>query len=126
MPNTTRPHVSPFEVCFGKRPDLSHLRVFGSRGFVQAYRVWDLETERVLTTRTVVLNENSSASYSELPPRADNTLQVAQLIHFDDDVVRSGPQSPSQSTNEDIEMTSSEPDGILAVNDCAEDMGVDE
>jgi hypothetical protein len=150
--NTARPHVSPFEVFFGKRPHLSHLRVFGSRGFVhvkkskrskwdpkahrcillgysdtsKAYRVWDLETERVLTSRTVVLDENPHASYSNRPPRADNTLQVAQWIDSDDDVASCDPQSPSRSTNEDIEMTSCEPDGIQAVNDCAEDMDVDE
>ncbi|KAE9091335.1 hypothetical protein PF005_g18013 [Phytophthora fragariae] len=152
VPNTARPHVSPFEVFFGKRPDLSHLRVFGSRGFVhvekskrskwdpkahhciflgysdtsKAYRVWDLETERVLTSRTVLLDENPPASYSNLPPRADNTFQVAQWVDSNDDVARSGTQSPSLSTNEDIEMTSGEPDGIEAVNDCAEDMDIDE
>ncbi|KAE8982274.1 hypothetical protein PR003_g24742 [Phytophthora rubi] len=89
VPNTARPH--PFEVFFGKRPDLSHLQGFSSREFVhvmkskrskwdpkahrsiflgysntsKAYRVWDLETERVLTSRNVLLDEIPPASYSK-------------------------------------------------------------
>lgn len=39
LPNTARTSVSPFEVFYGKRPDLSHLRVFGSRGFVHVEKV---------------------------------------------------------------------------------------
>lgn len=73
LPNSANPAKSPYEVCFGARPSLSELRVFGSAGYAhidkskrqkldpksyrcmflgyaensKAYRVLDVQSEKV-------------------------------------------------------------------------------
>ncbi|GMF11896.1 unnamed protein product [Phytophthora lilii] len=78
IPNSARPGVSPLEVLTGSKPVLDYLRVFGAKGFVpidkvkrtkldakahrclflgyaetsKAYRVWDLDDKRLVTSRS--------------------------------------------------------------------------
>lgn len=84
-----RVDMSPWESLTGNKPDLSYFRVFGSSGFYRvddskrskldpkanrclflgysetskAYRVWDYKLNRVVITRSVVLNEQPPDSY---------------------------------------------------------------
>ncbi|OWZ11240.1 LOW QUALITY PROTEIN: polyprotein [Phytophthora megakarya] len=86
LPNTAHSGTTPHELVYGVKPDLSHLRVFGSRGFIhvdkslrskwdskahscislgyaagsKAYRVWDEEDQRLVTSRTVHLDERGN------------------------------------------------------------------
>lgn len=90
--NKNNEKVTPFELWSGRKPNLSHLRVFGSKGFVldkrtgkhkfaekgkemilvgygdtkKAYRMLDLETKHVEYSRDVSFIEpiNRSVSYS--------------------------------------------------------------
>ncbi|POM64196.1 Retrotransposon Tca5 Polyprotein [Phytophthora palmivora] len=92
LSNSTRGDTTPYEMVHNIKPDLNHLRVFGSRGYVhvdksrrpkwdskahrciflvyapssKAYRVWDEEDERLVTTRTVRLNEHAPDRFVEL------------------------------------------------------------
>lgn len=87
-------NVTPYEVWHGQRPDLSNLRIFGSRCLVhivhkhpknkllkrckeclmiglsqkhKAYRLYDLEKKRIFYSRDVVVRENSEDVYAVLP-----------------------------------------------------------
>jgi len=86
---TTRglgPKTTPFEVLFGRKPNLSYLRVFGSRcwyrvghqqvdkldrrareavmiGYargIRGYKLWDIAEEKVVVSRDVVFDEFNS------------------------------------------------------------------
>ncbi|KAE8969014.1 hypothetical protein PR001_g27622 [Phytophthora rubi] len=135
VPNTARPQSTPHEVFMGHKPDLSHLRVFGSRGFVhvdksrrikwdarahaciflgyaagsKAYSVWDVEDERVVTTRTVVLDERP----------VDNNRNVVHVtrqapLELDDDVnlVQQQPIVPVTDNGGDTEMAEVDDDPV--------------
>jgi hypothetical protein len=84
--------VTPFELVFGDKPDLSHIRVFGSKGFAhvdkhartkfeskayrcmllgysettKGYRVWNSMKNKVEIVRTVQFQEMSPNSYVEV------------------------------------------------------------
>ncbi|KAI9917826.1 hypothetical protein PsorP6_012618 [Peronosclerospora sorghi] len=127
IPNTLRPRMSPFKDLHGKRPDLNHLRVFGSRGYVRvddskrsklepkahrcifvgylvgskAYRVWDLDEERLVTTRTVELDERPPSPYLNLT----DASKPATIINLDvDDKSTSMPAHTPQPFQSDIDM----------------------
>ncbi|GMF25303.1 unnamed protein product [Phytophthora fragariaefolia] len=127
VPNTARPQSTPLEVFTGHKPDLSNLRVFGSRGFVhvdksrrskwdarahaciflgyaagsKAYRVWDVEDERVVTTRTVVLAERPVENYRTV---VHVTRQAPLELDDDVNLVPQQPVVPVTDNGCDTEM----------------------
>ncbi|KAE9107495.1 hypothetical protein PF010_g12242 [Phytophthora fragariae] len=131
IPNTARGDLTPYEVFWGKKPWLDHLRVFGSRGFMhidksirtkwdskahkimllgyadnaKAYRVWDFDASRVATARTINVDER--------PPSTIQTLGVSnrlpEVLQFPDDlsVDENGhdprPAAPNGTGNVDVD-----------------------
>lgn len=108
-PSTTVNHKTPFEMWFGYKPDLSRLRVFGSRAFVhvpkekQAGKLGDRAEEHILVgytdagykpwcqrTRTVVVSRDVKFCEDETKP----------TVVFDDNVVEI---HPAESVAEDSE-----------------------
>ncbi|KAI9920721.1 hypothetical protein PsorP6_001592 [Peronosclerospora sorghi] len=106
---------------------MNHLRVFGSQWYVRgdeskrskldpkahrciflgyavgskAYRVWDLDEERLVTTRTVQLDERPPSPYLNLT----DACQPATIINLDvDDKSTSTPTHAPQPFQPDIDM----------------------
>lgn len=117
LPNTARKHSTLYEHFRGKKLAINHLHIFESRDFVhvdhskrlkwdskahkcvflgyaeasKAYRVWDEEDERVVATRTLILNEAPPAACidtSTLPSKF-------QVSHWSDDDVEQVAQPKS-------------------------------
>lgn len=110
LPNSARKDKTPYEILHGQRPSVGHMRVFGSRGFVhvddsrrakwdakahrcvflgyaessKAYRVWDEEDERVVVTRTVLLDERPLPQY-ETRATSQTASPPATWTWLDDD-----------------------------------------
>nr|CCA18272.1 putative polyprotein [Albugo laibachii Nc14] len=108
IPNHRRSNTTQFETCFGFKPDLGHLRVFGSTGFAhidkskrskldakaypclnlgyaddsKAYRVFNKLTYRVEISRSVQLGEGSENRYVQV---IDHSLLVLHRPVFSDD-----------------------------------------
>ena len=141
IPNSANPHVSPIQLLFHVKPDLQHLRVFGARGFVfvdkakrtkldpkahaciflgyavgsKGYRVWDLEAEKLVISRTIQLQEQPP---SELNPVCNGPIdQGPDYTIVDDDAAGSPPPPPNylEPPVSDMEVDS----------DHADDMDVD-
>ena len=100
--------TTPYEMWYGSKPDLSHLRVIGSTAYIHIpkekrtkldshsrkgimvgyggtnqYRVWDLTKEDVVISRDVVFIEGKSinqtpAAYVEEPRNRHNSLTEAE------------------------------------------------
>ncbi|GMF31514.1 unnamed protein product [Phytophthora fragariaefolia] len=104
VPNTARPQSTPHEVFTGHKPDLSNLRVFGSREFVH-----DVEDERVVTTRTVVLDERPVKTY-----RTVMHVTRQAPLELDDDVnlVQQQPVVPVTDNGCDTEMAEGDDDPV--------------
>lgn len=142
VPNTARPQSTPLEVFTGVKPDLSHLRVFGAKGFVhvdksrrskwdakahrciflgyapgsKAYRVWDCEDERLVTTRTVALDERPVDSYHTVI----HTTQQAPMVIDDDANALQRQSSPPANTDGETDVDMEED------NNATVDMEVDD
>ncbi|GMF27787.1 unnamed protein product [Phytophthora fragariaefolia] len=109
--NTARRGKSPFEVLNGVQPVLDYFRVFGAHGYVhldksnrmkwdarshrciflgyadgsKAYRVWDCEDQRLVMTRTVILDERAPARYRNAILMHDGDGQHQRQAAVDDD-----------------------------------------
>lgn len=129
IPNTARPDMSPLEVLTGTRPSLEHLKVFGSPGFIKiddskrskwdskahrciflgysdttkGFRVWDIDGQRIVTTRTIQLDERPPPSHSNVMLIRDGGGDYVPLME-DDDESRAQPLPTQRSNVEDMEV----------------------
>ena len=132
VPNSARVDMSPWETLTGNKPDLSYFRVFGSIAFYRvddskrskldpkanrclfigysetskAYRVWDYKLNRVVITRSVVLNEQPPDSYKTVIYINGSEHQVRDDHDFDDcaSVSSTPPQGPDSSDPEAMDV----------------------
>ncbi|POM81344.1 Hypothetical protein PHPALM_704 [Phytophthora palmivora] len=77
--NTARTSGSPFEVFYGKRPDLPRLRVFGSRGFAHVEKVkrskWDAKANRCIFLGLPASDTNGTPAGTALTYNAPELLE---------------------------------------------------
>lgn len=116
LPCAAHPDKTPYEVCFGQRPDVSHYRVFGSKGFAhidkhkrskfdskafacmflgysdttKGYRVLNLNSNKVEIVRTVKFQEVPTTKFVEVTHQYE-----PRVVFVDDDEV---PATPSIAT----------------------------
>lgn len=120
LPTTLLSHQTPFECIYGKLPSYSHLRVFGCLAYTtdvhvphkfapqakrcvflgypvgqKAYKLYDLATHQVFTSRDVIFHENIF-SYEFTPSTFTNSAPIIPLSIFDPS--SSGPLSTVQHT----------------------------
>ncbi|KAL7685825.1 hypothetical protein Plhal304r1_c029g0095271 [Plasmopara halstedii] len=139
LPNTARPFISPFEMFYGKKLELSHFRVFGARRFVhidkskrskwdpkahncifliysetsRAYRVWKSDAERAVTTRTVLLDESPPDSHCNVYSDGEAGTRIMQWSILDDEDLSSPVPSPQPAPDTNMEIAED-----LATADC--------
>ncbi|KAI9907537.1 hypothetical protein PsorP6_016533 [Peronosclerospora sorghi] len=108
--NAARGYKTPYEVIWDEKLWLDHMRVFGSTDFVyvdqskrgmfnakayryiflgyakgsRAYRVWDCETNRIVVTWTIDLDECPPSEYISAPYTRESQLQWIVLDDHDD------------------------------------------
>ena len=125
---------TPLERCFGSKPDLSNLRVFGSKGYAQidkskrskfenkvfpciflgystqtkGYRVWNTQDKRLIVTRTAKFEEIQRLQYVQV---VDNDQQGGRYnVDYDGDIYVE--QLPQASMNQPDEHEPMEVDEI--------------
>lgn len=133
------PRTRPYEVWNGRKPDVSHLRVFGSMcwysshgksrkklderakvavmiGYAEnkvAYKLWDPESRKVLASRDVVFAEDREAnSANEDKGLSDSQAEVDLSTPSDDNVgpvTSPGNENEEQSTFEPAESHTESP-----------------
>nr|CCA17998.1 putative polyprotein [Albugo laibachii Nc14] len=136
VPNHRRSNTTPFETCFGFKPDLGHLRVFGSTGFahidkskrskldakaypclflgytddLKSYRVFNKLTNRVEISRSVQLWEGSETRYVRVN---DHSPTVLRRPVFNDDAEGEDPlhRTLPESQHMEIDQLSPTPEG---------------
>ncbi|GMF20290.1 unnamed protein product [Phytophthora lilii] len=115
IPNTARPKTNPLEVLNGVKPSLEYLRVF-------VYRVWDCEEERLVTTRTVKLDEHAPSLYTNIDGNKMNYSPNRQVVfEFDENM----PESPSGSRRVESNTNDVVMEDVTETN-ATDDMEVDE
>lgn len=98
--NSTSP-LTPYENWYGKKPDISHFRIFGSTAFIhvpkaerrklesksfkcyfvgysltqKAYRFWDPVGRKIKISRDVIFDENCNV-FSNFSPQIDNLCEL--------------------------------------------------
>ena len=131
VPCASQPSTTPFELIFGKKPDLSEMCVFGSKGYahvdkskrtkltkkairciflgysdhIKGFRIWDEDSKRVTYTRSAKFDERPPPQYVQQYDRSsDQGLRVV----YDDDVVPIVLEQPRNIEAMDIEMEDSQ------------------
>ncbi|TYZ66515.1 hypothetical protein PybrP1_006514 [[Pythium] brassicae (nom. inval.)] len=123
LTNTARKDTTPYELLCKRRPNVAHMRVFGARGFVhvdnakrskwdakahrcvflgyaegsKAYCVWDANDDRVVVSRSVVLDERAPPAYIDTR-QPSSFLQHSGIDVHEDDVHDRMPQHPRAPT----------------------------
>ena len=120
-PSSSLPDITPMEVWTGRKPDVSHLRVFGCPAYAhvprdergklspktkecwmlgygdttKAYRLYDKDRQRILYSRDVSFNELDTRRREEWSSQdeSDDTevLPGAEYVPADDNAVRRSP-----------------------------------
>lgn len=145
LPNVVRRDMTPFELLTKTKPTLEHFRVFGSRGFVhvdkskkskwdkkahrciflgyadgsKAYRVFDLDDDRMVVTRTVKLDERVPSAYREVVPRLDVGQHSVLNEDFESNIPPTQPQ-PASNTDMEVDSELLDADDVVMENNDAE------
>ena len=130
LPTPILSHQTPFEKLYKKIPSYSHLRIFGCLAYAtnvhvphkfapratkcvfigypigqKAYKLYDIESNRVFTSRDVIFHEDifPYESISSSPPQTDSVVPIAvldsSLIHqIHEESNPATPASPTAST----------------------------
>jgi hypothetical protein len=130
IPNTAWPDTSPIEIVTGKKPVLNYLRVFGAKGYVRvddskrskldakahrcmflgysetskAYRVWDCDDERIVVSRSIVLDVRPSATHRDVVYVRDASFPPVHVDLDDDPRTNSTPSIPPRSPTAEDDM----------------------
>jgi hypothetical protein len=130
LPCAAVPESTPFEVCFQSRPDLSMVRVFGSKGVAhidksqrvkfdgkgfrcillgysettKGYRVWNLDKKRVQCVRSAVFDETPKDQFVNVETDANSGPNLSEV----DDEVFVDPSVNSTPLDEPIDMDTDE------------------
>ncbi|CAI5707227.1 unnamed protein product [Peronospora effusa] len=130
VPCASHPTTTPFKFIFGKGPDLSEMRVFGSKGYahvdksnrtkmtkksirciflgysdqIKGFRIWDEDVKSVTHTRSARFDERPPPQYVQHYSRSsDQEVRAVQ----DEDVVSIDLDQPQVTKNMDIAMEDS-------------------
>ncbi|GMF33017.1 unnamed protein product [Phytophthora lilii] len=117
IPNHLDIRTSPYKIVWGSKPDFSHLRVFGARGFAhidknrrkkldpkafecifrgyadaaKAYRVWNVQAGKLVISRSIRLDESEASRYVQVVTVNDNNRNLVGDECDDDMHVESIP-----------------------------------
>lgn len=131
------PNISPIEIWSGEKPDIQHLKIFGSIGYVhipdacrtkwekksqkmilvgyenQNYRMFDFDTNKVRISRDVTFDEDSEVPFSKTPVTVEFVESPCDVIS--EQIPASGePSSPrSQEGDTSYESLRSSDDSDL-------------
>jgi hypothetical protein len=79
-PSSTLDEKTPHEVWTGKKPSLTHLKVFGCDAYgIKGYKLWNPETKKVVYRRDVVFREMKDVVKQEVLP----SKEELEKIEFD-------------------------------------------
>uniref|UniRef100_A0AAV1U517 Polyprotein n=1 Tax=Peronospora matthiolae TaxID=2874970 RepID=A0AAV1U517_9STRA len=130
VPCASHPTKTPFEFIFGKKPDLSEMCVFGSKGYahvdksnrtkmtkkairciflgysdqIKGLRIWDEDAKRVTHTRSAKFDERPPLQYVQRYSRSSD--QEFRAVH-DEDTVSIDLEQPRVTKDMDIAMEDS-------------------
>ncbi|KAL7288350.1 hypothetical protein TKK_0017683 [Trichogramma kaykai] len=105
--NSSNSKQTPFEIWFGRKPDISHVRIFGSECFAQVPNVfrkkWDAKARKLI----LVGHENESMNYRLFDPDTGN-ISVSRNVTFNENALISGNKNVEEAqllftVNNDVE-----------------------
>lgn len=125
-------NMIPFEAWSGFKPSVSHFKVFGCIGYAhiptekrtkfddksqkcifvgystssKGYRLFNVETEKLIVSRDVIFNEKASWDWNEnkvqeLPYAIVQQEGKIQMEQYEDDAIPQSPTTPASNSNAD-------------------------
>ena len=139
-PTTALNGHTPYEIWFGKKPNVSHLRVFGCNGYVHipkenrkkldakskecillgyadrchGYRMYDPISRKIITSRDVKFNENNFQNKGNQPDRTES-IDVYHNFQKDFDVLL--PEVEGEAEKGHLEQHEEPPEHIQPVGE---------
>lgn len=130
--------ITPFEVWHKKKPELSHMRIFGSNAYAHInkqfrhkmdkktkklvlvgyqadstnYRLWDPQTNKITISRDVIINENKSTVQNKNNPERyliNNGTDTEEIKEETDNTNTHSNDESEEESRHDFEQTSLHP-----------------
>jgi hypothetical protein len=136
-------HLTPFELCFGRKPSVSHFRPFGCKCFVlkcgnldkfesrsfdgillgytphgRSYRVYNVETNTIVESCDVIFDETAPCPHGVFECAGDKEMEESILVDEGLQGVDSDedePLHPSTSSPEPVPASTLEEDAPQAI-----------